>query len=56
MKMGIDTKRAAFGWHKVFEIKRGSSHGRFSDDNLPVCRQECDSKCCQTKPAKNILS
>ncbi|MDD4132436.1 MAG: threonyl-tRNA synthetase editing domain-containing protein [Methanocorpusculum sp.] len=54
---GIETKRAAFGWYKEFEIKsKGHPMADFSMTICPYAGGECDSKCCQTEPVNNILS
>jgi threonyl-tRNA synthetase len=54
---GIETKRAAFGWYKEFEIKsKGHPMADFSMTICPYAGGECDNKCCQTEPVNNILS
>lgn len=49
---GIETKRAAFGWYKEFEIKsKGHPMADFSLTVCPFAGGECDksSKCCQSE-------
>ncbi|MDD4423457.1 MULTISPECIES: threonyl-tRNA synthetase editing domain-containing protein [Methanocorpusculum] len=49
---GIETKRAAFGWYKEFEIKsKGHPMADFSMTICPFAGGECESssKCCQSE-------
>lgn len=49
---GIETKRAAFGWYKEFEIKsKGHPMADFSMTICPFAGGECESssKCCQNE-------
>jgi hypothetical protein len=49
---GIETKRAAFGWYKEFEIEsKGHPMADFSLTVCPFAGGECDksSKCCQSE-------
>lgn len=48
--VGIETKRAAFGWYKEFEIK--STGHLMADFSLSVCPfigGACDGECCPKK-------
>jgi threonyl-tRNA synthetase len=54
---GIETKKAAFGWYKEFEIKsKGHPMADFSMTICPYAGGECDSKCCQSNPVNKIIS
>ncbi len=47
---GVDTKRAAFGWYKEFEIKsKGHPMADFSMSVCPFIGGTCEGECCQKK-------
>ncbi len=47
---GVETKRAAFGWYKEFEIKsKGHPMADFSMSICPFVGGDCDGSCCPKK-------
>lgn len=54
---GIETKRAAFGWYKEFEIKsKGHPMADFSMSICPFVGGVCDGGCCPKKQEQQEAS
>ena len=54
---GIETKRAAFGWYKEFEIKsKGHPMADFSMSICPFVGGVCDGECCPKKQEQQEAS